>query len=102
MIQASHLPCCLPPASQVQVGALNILALALVQASELSARVKAALAEDRTLIPSLMALTDHSVPLLRAKALVCALLLCRCGSAASHTHCTVTRHHDPSCHVIAT
>lgn len=39
--------------------------------------LQAALAEERSLVPALMALLDHALPLLRAKGVVAVLLLCR-------------------------
>ena len=61
---------------QVQAASINMLNMALSQ-PDLSVRAKSALGEERSLVPSLMALLDHSQPLLRAKAVVAILLLCR-------------------------
>lgn len=44
---------------------------------DLTVRAKAALSEERSLVPSLMQLLDHSVVVLRAKGLVAVLLLSR-------------------------
>ena len=60
----------------MQAASCNMLNLALSQ-PDLSVRAKSALAEERSLVPSLMALLDHSLPLLRAKGVVSILLLCR-------------------------
>lgn len=62
--------------SKVQTAAVNMLNLALSQ-PDLSMRAKAALSEERVLVPNLMALLDHSVMVLRAKGIVAVLLLCR-------------------------
>jgi serine/threonine-protein kinase ULK4 len=43
-----------------------MLNLAISQ-PDLSMRAKAALSEERSLVPSLMALLDHTLPVLRAK-----------------------------------
>jgi serine/threonine-protein kinase ULK4 len=44
---------------------------------DLTVRAKSALSEERSLIPSLMQLLDHSVLVLRAKAVTAILLLAR-------------------------
>lgn len=62
--------------SKVQTAAVNMLNLAVSQ-PDLSMRAKAALSEDSGLVPSLMALLDHTLLVLRAKAVVAILLLCR-------------------------
>jgi hypothetical protein len=62
--------------SKVQTAAVNMLNLAVSQ-PDLSMRAKAALSEDSSLVPSLMALLDHTLLVLRAKAVVAILLLCR-------------------------
>lgn len=64
------------PSSKVQTAAVNMLNLALSQ-QDLSMRAKAALSEERSLVPGLMALLDHSVMVLRAKGIIAILLLCR-------------------------
>jgi serine/threonine-protein kinase ULK4 len=46
---------------------------------DLTTRARAALSEERSLVPSLMALLDHTTPVLRAKGVVAVLLLSRCG-----------------------
>lgn len=63
--------------TKVQTAAVNMLNLTISQ-PDLSMRAKAALSEERSLVPSLMALLDHSVLVLRAKSVVAVLLLCRC------------------------
>ncbi|KAJ9520906.1 hypothetical protein QJQ45_014112 [Haematococcus lacustris] len=63
-------------AGAVQTAAINMLNMALTL-PELSTRAKSALAEERGLVPSLMQLLDHSVPLLRSKSIVTLLLLSR-------------------------
>eukprot|EP00798_Chlamydomonas_sp_ICE-L_P014436 gene14436-20443_t len=62
--------------SKVQAACINMLNMALSQ-SDLSVRAKSTLAEERSLVPSLMTLLDHTLPLLRAKSVVSILLLCR-------------------------
>lgn len=64
------------PTPQVQVAAINMLNMAISQ-PDLTMRAKAALSEERSLVPSLMALLDHSLPILRSKGVVAILLLCR-------------------------
>uniref|UniRef100_A0A7S0S6G9 Protein kinase domain-containing protein n=1 Tax=Chlamydomonas leiostraca TaxID=1034604 RepID=A0A7S0S6G9_9CHLO len=64
------------PSSKVQVAAVNMLNMALSQ-PDLTVRAKAALSEERSLVPNLMSLLDHSLPLLRSKGVVAILLLCR-------------------------
>lgn len=60
-------------------GAINMLNMALCQ-PDLTVRARAALSEERSLVPGLMALLDHPLPVLRAKAIVTLLLLCtRCA-----------------------
>lgn len=49
----------------------------LPTANCLQVRAKSALTEERSLVPSLMAMLDHTLPSLRAKAVVALLLLCR-------------------------
>jgi serine/threonine-protein kinase ULK4 len=49
---------------------------------DLTVRAKSALSEERSLIPSLMQLLDHSVLVLRAKGIIAVLLLARCVPAA--------------------
>lgn len=44
----------------------------------LRAWLQSALAEERSLVPALLSLLDHTAPLLRAKGVVAILLLCRC------------------------
>ena len=44
---------------------------------DLGVRAKASLGEERSVVPALMALLDHSLPVLRAKGLIAILLLCR-------------------------
>ncbi|KAG2493011.1 hypothetical protein HYH03_008674 [Edaphochlamys debaryana] len=61
---------------KVQTAALNLLNLTLAQA-DLSTRARASLAEERGLLPGLVGLLDHALPLLRAKALVTIMLLSR-------------------------
>eukprot|EP00983_Pelagomonas_calceolata_P080747 1155283-Pelagomonas_calceolata.AAC.2 len=64
--------------AQVVTGAINMLNMALCQ-PDLTVRARAALSEERSLIPALMALLDHPLPVLRAKAIVTIMLLCtRC------------------------
>lgn len=62
--------------SKVHTAALNLLNLTLAQ-PDLSTRTRASLAEERGLLPGLMALMDHSMPLIRAKAVVTLMLLIR-------------------------
>ncbi|GLI65982.1 hypothetical protein VaNZ11_009669 [Volvox africanus] len=62
--------------SKVQTAALNLLNLTLAQ-QDLSTRARASLAEERGLLPGLIALMDHSLPLIRAKAVVTVMLLGR-------------------------
>ena len=62
--------------AQVQTAAVNMLNLATSQ-PDLGVRAKASLGEERSVVPALMALLDHSLPVLRAKGLVAILLLCR-------------------------
>lgn len=64
--------------SKVQTAALNLLNLTLAQ-PDLSTRARASLAEERGLLPGLVGLLDHSLPLVRAKALVTIMLLSRWG-----------------------
>lgn len=61
--------------TQVVTGAINMLNMALCQ-PDLTVRARAALSEERSLVPGLMSLLDHPLPVLRAKALVTLLLLC--------------------------
>uniref|UniRef100_A0A7S3R0S0 Protein kinase domain-containing protein n=2 Tax=Dunaliella TaxID=3044 RepID=A0A7S3R0S0_DUNTE len=63
------------PNSKVVTGAINMLNMALCQ-PDLTVRARAALSEERSLIPALMALLDHPLPVLRAKAIVTIMLLC--------------------------
>lgn len=44
----------------------------------LPAWLQSALAEERSLVPALLSMLDHTAPLLRAKGVVAILLLCRC------------------------
>ena len=67
--------------SQVQTAAVNILNL-VTSHPDLSVRAKSSLGEERSVVPALMALLDHSLPVLRAKGLVAVLLLCRCETWA--------------------
>ncbi len=62
--------------AKVQTAALNLINLTLSQ-PDLSTRARASLAEERGLLPGLIALMDHSMPLLRAKAVVTVMLLSR-------------------------
>ena len=62
--------------SKVQTAAVNMLNMMLCQ-PDLSMRAKAALSEERSLVSNIMALLEHSMPLLRAKGIVAILLLCR-------------------------
>lgn len=62
--------------AKVQTAALNLINLTLAQ-PDLSTRARASLAEERGLLPGLIALMDHSMPLLRAKAVVTVMLLSR-------------------------
>ncbi|GLC54130.1 hypothetical protein PLESTB_000827100 [Pleodorina starrii] len=62
--------------SKVQTAALNLLNLTLSQ-PDLSTRARAALAEERGLLPGLIALMDHSMAIIRAKAVVTVMLLSR-------------------------
>ncbi|GFR42705.1 hypothetical protein Agub_g3628 [Astrephomene gubernaculifera] len=62
--------------SKVQTAALNLLNLTLAQ-PDLSTRARASLAEERGLLPGLVNLMDHSLPLIRAKAVVTIMLLSR-------------------------
>lgn len=62
--------------SKVQISAVNMLNQALSM-PELHPRMVSILSEEKGLLPAVMALLDHSLPLLRAKAIVCIVLLCR-------------------------
>ncbi|KXZ51880.1 hypothetical protein GPECTOR_11g315 [Gonium pectorale] len=62
--------------SKVQTAALNLLNLTLAQ-PDLSTRARSSLAEERGLLPGLITLMDHSLPLIRAKAVVTVMLLSR-------------------------
>ena len=62
---------------QVQTAMVNCLNLVL-SLPDLSTRARSALFEERPLLPHVIALLDHSLPLLRAKAVVSVLLMCRC------------------------
>ncbi len=62
--------------SKVQTAALNLLNLTLAQ-PDLSSRARTSLAEERGLMPGLLALMEHSLPLVRAKAVVTMMLLSR-------------------------
>ena len=44
---------------------------------DLSVRAKSSLGEERGVVPGLMALLDHALPVLRAKGVIAILLLCR-------------------------
>ena len=52
-----------------------MLNMALCQ-PDLTVRARAALSEERSLVPGLMTLLDHPRPVLRVKAIVTILLLC--------------------------
>ncbi len=62
--------------SKVQTAAVNMLNLVTSQ-PDLSVRAKSSLSEERSVVPSLMGLLDHSLPVLRAKGIVAIILLCR-------------------------
>ncbi len=64
------------PSSKVQASSLNMLNMALAN-PDLATRHRTAIQEERGLLPALAAALDHSLPLLRAKAAVSVLLLCR-------------------------
>eukprot|EP00878_Enallax_costatus_P024327 GHUV01025960.1.p1 GENE.GHUV01025960.1~~GHUV01025960.1.p1 ORF type:complete len:809 (+),score=245.85 GHUV01025960.1:581-3007(+) len=86
--------------SKVQIAAVNMLNQAFSM-PELHSRMVSILSEEQGLLPAVMALLDHSLPLLRAKAIVCIVLLCRCGvhghtvtSQNARSSCHRTRHHE--------
>jgi serine/threonine-protein kinase ULK4 len=64
--------------SKVQVAAVNILNQALSQ-PESAPWLAGLLSHEQGLLPAAMGLLDHSLPLLRAKAVVSTVLLCRCA-----------------------
>ncbi len=68
--------------SKVQVSAVNILNLALSQPTAAAELTPFLQSEESTLLAALSGLLDHSLALLRAKALVTIMLLCRYSSAA--------------------
>jgi serine/threonine-protein kinase ULK4 len=61
----------------VQVAAVNILNQALSQ-PEVAPKLAGLLNQEQGLLPAAMGLLDHSLPLLRAKAVISTVLLCRC------------------------
>jgi serine/threonine-protein kinase ULK4 len=62
--------------SKVQVAAVNMLNQALVQPEQVPG-LTAQLSRQQGLLPAVMSLLDHSLPLIRAKAIVSIMLLCR-------------------------
>ncbi|WIA17198.1 hypothetical protein OEZ85_014081 [Tetradesmus obliquus] len=62
--------------SKVQVAAVNILNQALSQ-PEAAPKLAGLLSQEQGLLPAAMGLLDHSLPLLRAKAVISIVLLCR-------------------------
>jgi serine/threonine-protein kinase ULK4 len=60
----------------VQVAAVNILNQALSQ-PEVAPQLAGLLSQEQGLLPAAMGLLDHSLPLLRAKAVMSIVLLCR-------------------------
>jgi hypothetical protein len=75
--------------SKVQVSAVNILNLALSQPDAAAELAPCLQAEESTLLAALSGLLDHSLALLRAKALATIMLLCRWGSHWSVSACQV-------------
>jgi serine/threonine-protein kinase ULK4 len=63
-----------------------MLNLALSQ-PELSTRQRSAFTEERGLGGALLGLMDHQLPLLKAKAVIAVLLLCRWGSTCTAATC---------------
>jgi serine/threonine-protein kinase ULK4 len=63
--------------SKVQVSAVNILNLVLSQPQSAAALGPLLQSEEGTVLAALSGLLDHSLSLLRAKALVTVMLLCR-------------------------
>jgi serine/threonine-protein kinase ULK4 len=64
--------------SKVQVAAVNIFNQVLSH-PETAPWLGALLAQEQGLLPAAMGLLDHSLPLLRAKAVISTVLLCRCA-----------------------
>lgn len=62
--------------SKVQISAVNMLNLAL-SLPDLEPQLAGLLCQEQGLLPAVMALLDHSLPLLRAKAIISIVLLCR-------------------------
>jgi serine/threonine-protein kinase ULK4 len=62
--------------SKVQTSAVNMLNLAL-SAQQVPAALRGALGDERQLVGAVINLLDHSLPLLRAKAIIAVVLLCR-------------------------
>lgn len=60
----------------MQVAAVNILNQALSQ-PEAAPKLAGLLSQEQGLLPAAMGLLDHSLPLLRAKAVISIVLLCR-------------------------
>ena len=62
--------------SKVQTSAVNMLNLAL-SAQQVPSVLRGAVADERQLVAAVINLLDHSLPLLRAKAILAVVLLCR-------------------------
>lgn len=93
-LAATHIPlavhCHLPPtpvhagltdgSSKVQVAFLNLLNQALSQ-PELAPQLAGLLGSQggQGLLPAVLGVLDHALPLLRAKAVVCVVQMCRCA-----------------------